>query len=292
MTARSTSWSAAPKGGCDDGGGLWQAHGPARHLLRHPRPRRHQCQPRRPHRDAGFDADDPVRRPGRTGMREREAFQELDYKAVFGTMAKWVVEIDDAGAHPGDWSRAPSASPCRAVRGPVVISLPEDMLTETAAVADAPRSSRRRPGRRMPISSALRAMLAQREAPLVILGGSRWTEARRASIARFAERFDLPVATSFRRAVADRRRSFATMPAISASGRTRACRAHQGADRHSAHRRPHVGNAVLLLHAARHPDSAAEAVHVHPARKSSAASISRRSRSRRRPPPSQPPSRR
>src|SRR5215216_2012541 len=72
------------------------------------------------------------------GMREREAFQELDYRAVFGSMAKWATEIDDPARVPELVSRAfhvaTSGRP-----GPVVIAVPEDMLTEAAAVADAPR---------------------------------------------------------------------------------------------------------------------------------------------------------
>src|SRR6202042_3343818 len=70
-------------------------------------------------------------------MREREAFQELDYRAVFGTMAKWATEIDDPARIPEIVSRAfhiaTSGRP-----GPVVIALPEDMLVERVAVADAP----------------------------------------------------------------------------------------------------------------------------------------------------------
>src|SRR6516162_7324425 len=73
-----------------------------------------------------------------TGMREREAFQELDYKAVFGTMAKWAVEIDRPDRIPELVARAFRVA-LQGRPGPVVISLPENMLTETAAVADAPK---------------------------------------------------------------------------------------------------------------------------------------------------------
>ncbi len=66
-----------------------------------------------------------------TGMREREAFQELDYKAVFGTMAKWAVEIDRPDRHSGA-GRARLPRRAAGPPGPVVISLPENMLTETA----------------------------------------------------------------------------------------------------------------------------------------------------------------
>jgi acetolactate synthase-1/2/3 large subunit len=134
-----------------------------------------------------------------TGMREREAFQELDYKAVFGTMAKWAVEIDRPDRIPELVARAFRIA-MQGRPGPVVIALPENMLMETADVADAPRVE--------PVASwpapadieRLGAMLASAKAPIVVLGGSGWTAAATTDIARFAERFDLPVATSFRRA--------------------------------------------------------------------------------------------
>ncbi|WP_407146910.1 thiamine pyrophosphate-binding protein [Bradyrhizobium sp. ORS 86] len=134
-----------------------------------------------------------------TGMREREAFQELDYKAVFGTMAKWAVEIDRPDRIPELVARAFRVA-LQGRPGPVVISLPENMLTETAAVADAPRVE---PAATWPAPSDLErlgAMLASAKAPIVVLGGSAWTAEAAKGIARFAERFDLPVATSFRRA--------------------------------------------------------------------------------------------
>ncbi|MHC2335289.1 thiamine pyrophosphate-binding protein [Bradyrhizobium sp. USDA 4454] len=134
-----------------------------------------------------------------TGMREREAFQELDYKAVFGTMAKWAVEIDRPDRIPELVARAFRVA-LQGRPGPVVISLPENMLTETAAVADAPKVE---PAASWPAPADLErlgAMLAGAKAPLVVLGGSAWTADAAKAIARFAERFDLPVATSFRRA--------------------------------------------------------------------------------------------
>ena len=75
-------------------------------------------------------------------MKEREAFQELDYKAVFGSMAKWVVEIDRAERIPEIISRAFHVA-TQGRPGPVVIALPEDMLTDRVAVADAMRVSTR-----------------------------------------------------------------------------------------------------------------------------------------------------
>ena len=71
-------------------------------------------------------------------MRDREAFQELDYRAVFGTMAKWATEIDDPARIPEIVSRAFHTA-CNGRPGPVVIALPEDMLRERVAVSDASR---------------------------------------------------------------------------------------------------------------------------------------------------------
>ncbi|WP_315754633.1 MULTISPECIES: thiamine pyrophosphate-binding protein [unclassified Bradyrhizobium] len=134
-----------------------------------------------------------------TGMREREAFQELDYKAVFGTMAKLVIEIDRPDRIPELVARAFRVA-LQGRPGPVVISLPENVLVEAAAVADAPRVE---PAVTWPAPAdieRLGAMLAVATAPVAVLGGSGWTAEAAKRIARFAERFDLPVATSFRRA--------------------------------------------------------------------------------------------
>jgi acetolactate synthase-1/2/3 large subunit len=133
------------------------------------------------------------------GMREREAFQELDYRAVFGSMAKWVTEIDQADRIPELIARAYRVA-MQGRPGPVVIALPEDMLVQMASVPDAPRVE---PALSDPAASdieTLAGLLAEAKAPLMILGGSSWGETGRADIAAFAENFHLPVATSFRRA--------------------------------------------------------------------------------------------
>ena len=132
-------------------------------------------------------------------MREREAFQELDYRAVFGTMTKWATEIDDPNRVPEIVSRAFHVA-ANGRPGPVVVALPEDMLTERVAIADAPPylPVETAPGRAE--MDAFAALLAKAERPLFVLGGSRWTEEGCAAIARFAEKFGVPIATSFRRA--------------------------------------------------------------------------------------------
>ena len=132
-------------------------------------------------------------------MREREAFQELDYRAVFGSIAKWATEIDDTARIPELVSRAfYTASAGRP--GPVVMALPEDMLVERIAVPDAPPFE---PVEIWPGATdmgRLQKLLWSAERPVVLLGGSRWSQTAAAAVTRFAERFALPVATTFRRA--------------------------------------------------------------------------------------------
>ena len=133
------------------------------------------------------------------GMREREAFQEIDFKAMFGGIAKWVVEIDRAARIPELIARAFRVA-MQGRPGPVVVSLPEDMLTEVARVADAARVE---PALGSPAAAdmaRLGQLLANAKRPIVILGGSGWDADACRSLAQFAERFELPVATSFRRA--------------------------------------------------------------------------------------------
>jgi acetolactate synthase-1/2/3 large subunit len=131
-------------------------------------------------------------------MREREAFQELDYRAVFGSMTKWATEIDDPARIPEIVSRA-FYTAANGRPGPVVVSLPEDMLSERVAVDDAPAFSpiETSPG---PVEMAKFAQLVgAARAPILILGGSRWSQEASDRIAGFAEKFALPVATTFRR---------------------------------------------------------------------------------------------
>ena len=132
-------------------------------------------------------------------MREREAFQEVDYRAVFGSIAKWVVEVDDPARLPELVARAFRVA-MQGRPGPVVVALPEDMLTGEASVADAPRvePAETHPGRAE--MARLDEWLAGAERPLAIVGGSRWSAEAVASMARFAESRALPVAASFRRA--------------------------------------------------------------------------------------------
>lgn len=133
-----------------------------------------------------------------TGMRGREAFQEIDYRAVFGTMAKWAVEIDDVDRIPEilarAWKTATTGRP-----GPVVIALPEDMLTsptETAPLTGPAKYPE--PHAAAETVARARTILAQARRPLILYGGTNWTEAGRAALQGFAEASDIPVVAVFR----------------------------------------------------------------------------------------------
>jgi acetolactate synthase-1/2/3 large subunit len=132
------------------------------------------------------------------GMREREAFQEMDYRAIFGQAAKWATEIDDAARIPEILSRAfhvaTSGRP-----GPVVIALPEDMLVEMATVPDAPHYEAIESAPAAGQMADLAKRIAAAKAPVAILGGTRWDAKSVKEFTAFAEKFKLPVAVSFRR---------------------------------------------------------------------------------------------
>lgn len=132
------------------------------------------------------------------GTRDREAFQEIDFPAMFGPIAKWAAKIDDARRIPEyisrAWTVAMSGRP-----GPVVLALPEDMLLDEVVAVDRPRV--------MPVVQAcdpfqlhaLQEMLDAAERPLAIIGGAGWSARAADSFGTWAERSRLPVAAAFRR---------------------------------------------------------------------------------------------
>src|SRR5690606_38845030 len=130
--------------------------------------------------------------------REREAFQEVEYRRAFTEFAKWVGEIDDARRIPEFVTRA-FAVATSGRPGPVVLTLPEDMLVEEVEARDARAYTRveSHPGRSQ--IAAFESMLKAAERPMFILGGTRWSEEAHADFADFASRFKIPVGCSFRR---------------------------------------------------------------------------------------------
>lgn len=128
---------------------------------------------------------------------DREAFQEIDYRRMFGQVAKWVAQIEDADRIPEYVNRAFTTA-MSGRPGPVVLVLPEDMLTDATVVKDLPQAPAlvTQPGE-ADVQHAL-DVLAQAERPLVVVGGSGWSEEARQNLEQFATNWDVPVATSFR----------------------------------------------------------------------------------------------
>ncbi len=133
-----------------------------------------------------------------TDQKGREAFQELDYRAVFGSLAKWAVEIDHVDRIPEilsrAWTTALSGRP-----GPVVVALPEDMLTSMTPKDPLTKA--------VDVQEAAPSQTAMEQAmqllqtavrPLIILGGNTWTEHGSEGLKRFAEASDIPVLAAFR----------------------------------------------------------------------------------------------
>ncbi|MES2444147.1 MAG: thiamine pyrophosphate-binding protein [Pseudomonadota bacterium] len=132
------------------------------------------------------------------GMRDREGFQEVDFPAFFGPIAKWATRIEDARRIPEyvarAWNVAMSGRP-----GPVVVALPEDMLCDVVEAVDRPELA---PALQAPNPYDLDQMfelLADAKRPIAIVGGAGWDADTGVDFARFAERIGLPVAGAFRR---------------------------------------------------------------------------------------------
>lgn len=132
------------------------------------------------------------------GDQDREAFQEVDYRAMFAPLAKWVAQID-ATDRIAEYAARAFHVAMSGRPGPVVLALPEDMLSAQADIPDlAPAPA--------PLSyvapqsvEAVADALATARRPLVVAGGSQWSQDAAEDLARFAAAWDLPVAVPFRR---------------------------------------------------------------------------------------------
>jgi acetolactate synthase-1/2/3 large subunit len=130
--------------------------------------------------------------------RDREGFQEIDFPAFFGPIAKWAARIEDARRIPEyvarAWRVATAGRP-----GPVVLALPEDMLRDEVEVADrpcvAPLAEAPDPG----AVQALFELLKGAASPVAIVGGADWSPRAAHHFANFAFRHGIPVAAAFRR---------------------------------------------------------------------------------------------
>lgn len=132
------------------------------------------------------------------GHRGREAFQELDLAAVFGSMAKAVIEIDDPDRIPELVSRAFTLA-TSGRQGPVVISLPEDVLAQPSDAPDAQPYTASEPAADSADIATLRRLLETAERPFVLVGGGPWSVKACERLASWVTACRLPVGASFRR---------------------------------------------------------------------------------------------
>ncbi|MBW8910625.1 MAG: thiamine pyrophosphate-binding protein [Sphingomonas sp.] len=130
--------------------------------------------------------------------RDREGFQEVDFPAFFGPLAKWAARIEDAARIPEYVARA-YATAVNGRPGPVVLALPEDMLESEAEALDRPRTDRVSQDGNVADAIAARALIEAARAPVAIIGGAEWTAETGRYVQAFAEEFGLPLIAAFRR---------------------------------------------------------------------------------------------
>lgn len=132
------------------------------------------------------------------GHRDREAFQEVDYRAFFGPLVKWAAEVDQTERLPEYIARA-FATATSGRPGPVVLALPEDMLSSLCDTPDRAPLATVAPQATPAQVAAVTDALAVAQRPLVVVGGPHWSAETSDNIGKFAAAWRLPVAVSFRR---------------------------------------------------------------------------------------------
>ncbi|MGZ5685532.1 MAG: thiamine pyrophosphate-binding protein [Usitatibacter sp.] len=130
-------------------------------------------------------------------FRGHEAFQEVDFSAMFAPLAKWAARIDDVARIPEFVARAFQVA-TSGRKGPVVLALPEDMLSKEASVSDAKHYAPAEPHPGADDMERMHKLLSNAKSPLMILGGTGWTRESCNDIQRFAEANRLPVTCAFR----------------------------------------------------------------------------------------------
>ena len=132
-----------------------------------------------------------------TDTLDRESFQEIDYRRMYAGVAKWAAQIDRVERIPEYVAHAYRVA-LSGRPGPVVIALPEDVLTARAEVADAPYVDAVAAAPAPADMRAVEALLRDARRPFVVVGGSRWDASARQALAQFAQTTGLPIGTAFR----------------------------------------------------------------------------------------------
>ena len=130
-------------------------------------------------------------------MTEREAFQEIDYKAYFGSISKWVVQVNNADRLPEIIGRAFSVA-LSGRPGPVVVSLPEDMLRDLTSAVAINKIQKTCAEISVTQVNLIKDELEKSKKPLIICGGGGWSDIGRDYLKRFAESVNIPVICGFR----------------------------------------------------------------------------------------------
>ena len=130
-------------------------------------------------------------------MTEREAFQEIDYKAYFGSISKWVVQVNNADRLPEIIGRAFSVA-LSGRPGPVVVSLPEDMLRDLTSAVAINKIKKNCAQISVTQVNLIKDELEKSKKPLIICGGGGWSDIGRDYLKRFAESVNIPVICGFR----------------------------------------------------------------------------------------------
>ena len=130
-------------------------------------------------------------------MTEREAFQEIDYKAYFGSISKWVVQVNNADRLPEIIGRAFSMA-LSGRPGPVVVSLPEDMLRDLTSAVAINKIQKNCAQISVTQVNLIKDELEKSKKPLIICGGGGWSDIGRDYLKRFAESVNIPVICGFR----------------------------------------------------------------------------------------------
>ena len=132
------------------------------------------------------------------GMRDREAFQEIDYQAMFGPISKWCAEINSVDRIPEyiakAYNLAVSGRP-----GPIVLSIPENILCQTTEISNVALKPYFEPAPDKNCKELLQNVLTKSLKPIILVGGPYWSEKTRSNVNRFANRHSIPVLSGFRR---------------------------------------------------------------------------------------------
>ncbi len=132
------------------------------------------------------------------GTKDREAFQEIDFAAMFGPLCKWAAKIDDARRIPEYIARA-YATAMNGRPGPVVLALPEDMLLDAVEALDRPRVNRVEQDALIEAASTANDMLKAAKRPVAIIGGAAWNSHTGTAVAAFGVTSGVPLVAAFRR---------------------------------------------------------------------------------------------